>query len=66
MIDLLCQFRTIKKTDNDYSYTCQSGHSADTAGSDFIDVRDWCDVAEDTVNRADNCIIIGGAATDET
>lgn len=41
------------------------GHSASTAGMDFIDYLDFCDLAEDTNVNFDNCITIIRAATDE-
>lgn len=34
------------------------GHSASTAGMDFVDYRDFCDSAEDGNTIIDNCITI--------
>ena len=34
------------------------GHSASTAGMDYIDRSDFCDSADDTNNNPDNCIVI--------
>ena len=34
------------------------GHSASTAGMDFFDRTDFCDIAEDTNVAIDNCITI--------
>ena len=36
------------------------GHSASTAGMDWLDFRDFCDIAEDTNAAIDNCILING------
>ncbi len=33
------------------------GHTASTAGMDFLDRLDFCDSAEDTNIQADNCIL---------
>jgi Flp pilus assembly pilin Flp len=41
------------------------GHSASTAGSDFVDFRDFCDIAEDTNAAIDNCILINRTPRDE-
>lgn len=36
------------------------GHSASTAGMDFRDYRDFCDVGDDVNGAIDNCITIRG------
>lgn len=45
-----------------YSFRGITGHSAETAGSSWLDRRDWCDTAEDQVNRAENCILFTAAS----
>jgi Flp pilus assembly pilin Flp len=41
------------------------GHSASTAGSDFVDFTDFCDTAEDANVAIDNCITINQTPIDE-
>ncbi len=42
------------------------GHSASTAGMDFVDFRDFCDFpAEDINGNFDNCITINRVLNDE-
>ncbi len=43
-----------------YIYYGIRGHSASTAGSDYLDYLDFCDSAEDTNSAIDNCITISG------
>lgn len=49
-----------------YSYNRVTGHSGWTYGSSWIDRRDWCDVAEDVANVADNCITFTVGPTNES
>lgn len=48
-----------------YYFRGITGHSSSTAGSSWLDRRDWCDTAEDPVNRGENCIVFTTAPTDE-
>lgn len=41
------------------------GHSASTGGMDYIDFRDFCDIAEDTNGNIDNCVTIVRVLNDE-
>ena len=36
------------------------GHTGSTAGMDFLDLRDFCDLPDDTNVQADNCILFNG------
>lgn len=47
----------IQDLNQSYSFNGVTGHSGNTAGSDFLDARDWCDDREDIALRADNCIV---------
>lgn len=49
-----------------YSYNRVTGHSGYTYGSSWTDRRDWCDVAEDVSNAADNCITFTVGPTNES
>lgn len=49
-----------------YSYNRVTGHSGFTYGSSWTDRRDWCDVAEDVSNAADNCITFTVGPTNES
>lgn len=47
----------IQDLNQSYSFNGVDGHSGNTAGSDFLDGRDWCDDPDDLPNQADNCIV---------
>ncbi len=46
----------IQDLNQSYTYFGVDGHSADTAGSDYVDATDWCDSPNDEAGIADNCI----------
>lgn len=48
-----------------YTINGVTGHSASTAGMDYVDELDHCDSAEDADGAADNCIVFTGAVLDE-
>ncbi len=48
-----------------YSFFGVRGHSASTAGSDYLDALDFCDSADDVVAAADNCISFDSVPDDE-
>jgi len=54
--------------DINQSYTINGviGHSAVTAGMNFLDETDHCDDADDVAGVADNCITFDGVALDES
>ncbi|MCR9119429.1 MAG: hypothetical protein NXI22_21055 [bacterium] len=39
-----------------YTYTGVQGHGSAVAGSDFLDLGDYCDDAEDQAAAADQCV----------
>ncbi len=47
----------IQDLNQSYSFNGVTGHSGFTQGSSYLDARDFCDVAEDPINQADNCIV---------
>lgn len=47
----------IQDLNQSYTFNGVTGHSGNTAGSDFLDSRDWCDDVNDALLRADNCIV---------
>jgi Flp pilus assembly pilin Flp len=47
----------IQDLNQSYTFNGVTGHSGNTAGSDFLDARDHCDDRDDIANRADNCIV---------
>ena len=57
---------SIQDLNQSYTFNGIQGRSGDTAGSNFIDARDWCDDREDPRNRADNCIAMTASPRDET
>ena len=56
----------VQDINQSYVYYGVTGHSASTAGSDYIDGLDHCDLAEDVAGLADNCITFDGAIVNET
>jgi hypothetical protein len=50
----------IQDLNQSYSFFGVLGHSASTAGSDYVDETDYCDDAGDTADVVDNCITIEG------
>lgn len=48
-----------------YSFFGVAGHSGSTCGSDYVDMTDFCDDADDIAAAADNCIEFNGAPADE-
>lgn len=55
----------IQDVSQTYFFRGITGHSASTAGSSWLDRRDWCDTPEDRTNQADNCIVFTTAPTNE-
>lgn len=53
----------VQDVNQSYTYFGVQGHSASTAGSDYVDELDFCDSAEDAVAAIDNCITIATATT---
>ena len=48
-----------------YSFFGVVGHSGSTCGSDYVDMTDWSDDADDIAGAADNCITFDGGPDDE-
>ena len=48
-----------------YAYFGVRGHSASTAGSDYLDALDFCDSVDDADGAADNCITFARGPDDE-
>ena len=48
-----------------YTYNGVLGHSAEVAGSNYIDALDFCDDAEGVSGTDDNCITVAQTPTDE-
>ncbi|MCA9138861.1 MAG: hypothetical protein KDB00_18950 [Planctomycetales bacterium] len=55
----------VQDLNQSYSYNGVVGHSATTAGSNFVDALDFCDSVDDVSGQADNCITFDGAPADE-
>ena len=48
----------IQDMNQSFQYYGVLGHSASTAGADYVDDTDWCDSTDDPANVIDNCIVI--------
>jgi Flp pilus assembly pilin Flp len=46
----------VQDMNQSYTYNGVAGHSSRVQGSNFTDIRDWCDTPEDAFGLADNCI----------
>ena len=57
--------QAIANVNQSYSYGGITAHCAATAGSQFIDLVDFCDGAALTGGQASKCVTICGAATPE-
>ncbi len=57
---------SIQDMNQTYYYRGVTGHSSRTAGSSWLDRRDWCDTAEDSVFADDNCITFTASPSNET
>lgn len=55
----------VQDVNQSYSYFGVVGHAASTAGSNYTDMTDFCDLAEDVASAAENCITFDGTAIDE-
>ena len=55
----------IQDVNQSYSIDGVVGHSANTAGFDYIDETDFCDLPDDAGGQADNCITFTGPVVDE-
>ncbi len=56
---------SIQDLNQSYSYNGVTGHSASTAGSDFVDALDFCDSVDDLAGQADNCITFDALPANE-
>ena len=56
---------SVQDLNQSYAYNGVVGHSATTAGSNFIDATDFCDNPNDAPGQADNCITFDGVPADE-
>lgn len=55
----------VQDMNQSYAFFGVTGHSASTAGSDYVDELDWCDDSEDIDGDADNCITFDLGPHDE-
>lgn len=55
----------IQDLNQSYAFFGALGHSASTAGSDYMDALDFCDDADDPKEAADNCISFDGDPENE-
>ena len=50
----------VQDINQSYQYFGVQGHSAATAGADYLDDTDYCDAPDDVADAIDNCILIDG------
>lgn len=55
----------VQDVNQSYAINGVVGHSATTAGMDFLDQTDHCDDANDIAGQADNCIVFNAAVLNE-
>jgi len=55
----------VQDVNQSYAINGITGHSATTAGMDFLDATDHCDSADDAAGEADNCIVFTDAPLQE-
>jgi len=56
----------ISDINQSYSYSAVTGHTSQTAGSDFIDKEDFCDTAgQQAAGRGSNCVNVNAGGGDE-
>ncbi len=55
----------VQDVNQSYAINGITGHSATTAGMDFLDATDHCDDADDVAGAADNCIVFTDAPLQE-
>jgi len=56
----------VQDLNQSYALNGVTGHSAATAGMDYVDALDWCDSADDpSATLADNCIVFTTGTQDD-